>query len=216
MSTMDAAALREALVLAAAKFDEEEGRLNALDGAIGDGDHGITVRIGFNAIRTEIHAREGSSTLEAILRKAGMTFMGATGGAIGVILGKALISGGLALRGITEIGPAEFVAMLKSMDSAVAATGKVKPGDKTILDAIHAAAGVAPLETLLETMRTAYLAAEKGAAETAAWLCKVGRASRLGDRAIGHPDPGAVSFSIFLKALFESFEAGAAKAARTS
>ena len=209
MSTMDAAALRDALSRAAAKFDQEEARLNALDGAIGDGDHGITVRIGFNAIRSELGTLEGDPTLEAILRKAGMAFMGATGGAIGVILGKALSSGGMALRGITQIGPSEFIAMLKSMESAVAAAGKAKPGDKTILDAMHAAAGVTPLPDLVHTMRAACLAAEQRAAETANWLCKVGRASRLGDRAIGHPDPGAVSFSIFLRALLESVEAGA-------
>ena len=82
----------------------------------------------------------------------------------------------------------------------------MKPGDKTILDSIHAAAAVAPLPGLVDTMRAAYLAAERGAAETAEWPCKVGRASRLGARAIGHPDPGAISFSVFLKALLESVE----------
>jgi phosphoenolpyruvate---glycerone phosphotransferase subunit DhaL len=211
MLTMDAAALRDALSRAAVKFDQEEARLNALDGAIGDGDHGITVRIGFNAIRSELGTLEGTAPLDAILRRAGMAFMNATGGAIGVIFGKALISGGLTLRGIMQIGPSEFVAMLKSMENAVAAAGKAKPGDKTILDSMHAAAGVTPLPDLVQTMRGACLAAEKGAAETANWPCKVGRASRLGDRSIGHPDPGAVSVSLFLEALLESVEAGAGK-----
>ena len=208
-TTMDAAVLRDALSRAATRFEQEEARLNALDGAIGDGDHGITVRIGFNAIRAELGALEGTPALDAILRTAGMAFMGATGGAIGVIFGKALSSSGLALRGVAQIGPAEFIAMLKGMESAVAATGKAKPGDKTILDAMHAAAGVAPLPDLVETMRAACVAAEGAAAETAKWPCKVGRASRLGDRSIGHPDPGAVSFGIFLRTLLESVEAGA-------
>jgi dihydroxyacetone kinase len=99
--------------------------------------------------------------------------------------------------------------MLKSMEAAVATAGKVKPGDKTTLDSIHAAAAVAPGPDLVETMRAAYLAAGRGAEETAGWPCKVGRASRLGDRAIGHPDPGTVSFSIFLKTSLESVEAKA-------
>lgn len=209
---MDAIALRDALALAAAKFNQEEGRLNALDGAIGDGDHGITVRIGFDAIRSGLGALEYDTTPDVILRRAGMAFMGATGGAIGVIFGKALISGGMALQGTTQIGPAEFMAMLKSMENAVATAGKVKPGDKTILDSIHTAAAVTPLPELIATMRAACLAAERGAEETAGWPCKVGRASRLGERAIGHPDPGAVSFSIFLKAMLESVETGAGKA----
>jgi dihydroxyacetone kinase-like protein len=197
MTKMDARDLKDALALAAARFDQEEARLNALDGAIGDGDHGITMRIGFNAIRSELAALEGDPTLEVILRRAGTAFMGATGGAIGVIFGKALISGGMALRGITQTGPSEFVAILKSMESAVAVAGKTKPGDKTILDSMHAAAGVTPLPDLVQTMRAACLAAEQGAAETANWPCKVGRASRLGERAIGHPDPGAVSSASF-------------------
>lgn len=206
---MDATALKDALVLATAKFHQAEGRLNELDGAIGDGDHGITVRIGFEAIRTAIGALDDDATPEAILRASGSAFMGATGGAIGVIFGRALSAGGIALRGTPQVGPAEFVAMLKGMENAVATAGKVKPGDKTILDSIHAAAAVVPGPGMVETMRDAYLAAERAAEETAEWTCKVGRASRLGDRAIGHPDPGAVSFSIFLKALLESVEARA-------
>ena len=205
---MNASVLKDALALAAAKFDQAEARLNELDGAIGDGDHGITVRIGFDAVRTTVGALE-DATPESILRAAGMAFMSATGGAIGVILGKALSAGGLSLRGTTVIGSSEFLFMLKSMENAVATAGKVKPGDKTILDAIHAAAAVAPGPDLLETMRAAYLAAKRAAQETAGWPCKVGRASRLGNRAIGHPDPGAVSFSILLKAFLETVEARA-------
>jgi dihydroxyacetone kinase-like protein len=213
-ATLDAATLKEALLLAGEKFRQAESRLNELDGAVGDGDHGITVRIGFEAIRTATSALDDNVTLDVILRSAGMAFMGATGGAIGVIFGRALSAGGMALRGLSQAGPAECIAMLKSMENAVATAGKVKPGDKTILDSIHAAAGVAPSPDLLETLRAACLAAERGAEETAGWVCKVGRASRLGERAIGHPDPGAVSFSIFLRALLEAVETKAEALAR--
>ena len=113
---MDSKALKDALALAAAKFQQAEGRLNALDGAIGDGDHGITMRIGFDAVRTAVGAMDDNAPPDMILRTAGMAFMGATGGAIGVILGKALRAGGLALRGTQQVGPAEFLCMLKSMD----------------------------------------------------------------------------------------------------
>jgi dihydroxyacetone kinase-like protein len=203
---LDARALKNALVLAAEKFQVAESRLNELDGALGDGDHGITVRIGFEAIRTAIGTLDDNATLDVILRAAGMAFMNSTGGAIGVIFGRALSAGGAALRGLPQAGSTEFVIMLKNMENAVAAAGKAKPGDKTILDAIHAAAAVTPGPDFLETLRAACLAAERGAEETAGWVCKVGRASRLGERAIGHPDPGAVSFSIFLKAVVQSVE----------
>ncbi len=203
---MDAKDLKAALLLAAAKFNEAEGRLNELDGNIGDGDHGITVRTGFDAIRADVGALADNVTLEGILRAAGTAFMNATGGAIGVILGRALIAGAVAVRGTQKIGASEFLAMLKNMEDAVTKVGKVKPGDKTILDAIHAAAAVPAGVDLVVTIRASFLAAEKEAAETSKWPCKIGKASRLGDRAIGHPDPGAVSFSIFLKAFLESVE----------
>jgi dihydroxyacetone kinase-like protein len=201
--TLDGRALKEALSFAAERFAREEHRLNELDGAIGDGDHGITMRIGFHAIRAAVAPLDDATAPGAILRKAGTAFMGATGGAIGVIFGKALMGGGAALAGAPRIGSAEFAAVLKNMESAVASTGKAKPGDKTILDSIHAAAGITPAPDLAGTMRASCVAAEETALATAGWTCKVGRASRLGERSIGHPDPGAVSFGIFLRALLE-------------
>jgi dihydroxyacetone kinase-like protein len=203
IETLDGRALKEALMFAADRFAREEHRLNDLDGAIGDGDHGITMRIGFDAIRAAVAPLDDSTAPGAILRKAGMAFMGATGGAIGVIFGKALMGGGAALGGAARIGPAEFCAVLQSMETSVASTGKAKPGDKTILDSIHAAAGIAPAQGLTDTVRAACRAAEEGALATAGWQCKIGRASRLGERSVGHPDPGAVSFGIFLRSLLE-------------
>ncbi|HWB87503.1 MAG TPA: DAK2 domain-containing protein [Bryobacteraceae bacterium] len=206
-STIDGPGLRDALSSAAERFKREEHRLNALDGATGDGDHGITMRIGFEAIRASLSTLDRRELApNAVLRRAGKAFMGATGGAIGVVFGKALISGGKSLEQTMQIGPAEFIAILKGMEAEVASVGRVKPGDKTILDPIHMAAGVIPMADLKETVRAAYLSAEQTAAEMARWPCKVGRASRLGERAIGNPDPGAVSFSIFLAALLEWLE----------
>lgn len=202
-ATLDGRALKEALSFAAERFAREEHRLNELDGAIGDGDHGITMRIGFDAIRAAVEPLEDGIAPGAILRKAGMAFMGATGGAIGVIFGKALMGGGAALGGAARVGPAEFAAVLQSMETSVASTGKAKPGDKTILDSIHAAAGITPVQSLADTMRAACIASEEGALATAGWTCKMGRASRLGERSVGHPDPGAVSFGIFLRSLLE-------------
>jgi len=197
---------RRGLVFVADAFVREEPRLNALDGAIGDGDHGITVRTGFDAIRRALPALEAGAGLEQILREAGTAFMGATGGAIGIIFGRMLMSAGMALHGREDLGPAELVAMLQAMEKSIATTGKAKPGDKTILDAVHAAAAVHANQDLLETLRLAAQAAQKGADETTNMLCKVGRASKLGDRALGHSDPGANSFAVFVKALAEWVE----------
>ena len=117
IETLDGRALKEALAFAADRFAREEHRLNDLDGAIGDGDHGITMRIGFDAIRAAVAPLDDSTAPGAILRKAGMAFMGATGGAIGVIFGKALRARGRRSEERREIGPAEFAAVLQSMET---------------------------------------------------------------------------------------------------
>jgi len=211
MAVIDATGLRAALIFASDRFQREESRLNALDGAIGDGDHGITVRMGFVAFLSTMNGLAPDAAIETVLRQAGRAFMNATGGAIGVIFGKALIAGGKTLGGCTEMGPEQLHALLEGMAAAVATTGKAKPGDKTLLDALHAAAQAPVKPELSESLRCAAAEAARAAAETAKMLCKVGRASRLGERAIGHQDPGAVSFSIFLDALAEWFDQNASK-----
>lgn len=205
--------LRALLCFAAERVEKEEARLNSLDAAIGDGDHGITMRIGFQALKSRVSGLAENTGLDATLAEAGRAFMGATGGAIGVILGKMLTAGKPALQGCANMGPAEFTQWLKAMEVAVANTGKAKPGDKTIMDSLHAAAesasqALASGGSLKETALQAAGAAEMAAQNTAAMVCKVGRASRLGDRSIGHPDPGAVSLAIILRAFADWIAGG--------
>jgi dihydroxyacetone kinase-like protein len=203
---VDSRGLRAALVFAAARFRHEVDRLNSLDSAVGDGDHGTTVRIGFEAIQSALEDIGANSQPGPMLREAGTAFLSATGGAIGVIFGRALMAAGKALSGITEIGPSDFQVMLQAMENSIVSVGKAQPGDKTVLDAVHAAARIQPRETLIETVRAGAEAATQAAQNTAGLLCKVGRASRLGERAVGHPDPGAVFFGLFLEAVAESLE----------
>jgi len=187
------------------KIIQVEARLNALDAAVGDGDHGITMRLGFEAVKQRMTQLEDDATFERFLVESAQAFMGVTGGAIGVILAKMLMGGGTALRGVSEFGTPELSLMLAGMETAVAKAGKVKPGDKTILDAIHAAreaaeAAAQSKQPLSVALPAAASAAETAAQRTADMVCRIGRASRLGDRTLGHPDPGAVSFSIMLRA----------------
>jgi len=210
-ASLNAVDFRRGLVFVADKIIESEARLNALDAAVGDGDHGITMRLGFEAVKHRLTQLEDDATFDRLLMEAAQAFMSVTGGAIGVILAKMLMGGGSALRGISEFGTPELSLMLAGMATAVGKAGKAKPGDKTILDAIHAASEAAedaaqseqPLAVALPAAATA---AETAAQRTAGMVCRIGRASRLGDRALGHSDPGAVSFSIMLRA----FEQGAA------
>jgi dihydroxyacetone kinase phosphoprotein-dependent L subunit len=205
-TTINASDLQQMLTFAAEEIASEEARLNSLDAAIGDGDHGITMRVGFNAVNSRLKTLPSGVPVDAVLREAGMAFMGATGGAIGVLLGKMLMSAGTALKGRQEIGPQELMMVLESMEIALSGATKAMPGDKTILDAVHAAhqaiaEGQDSQSDLIGLLTRASLAAQKAAKDTAHMFPRAGRASRLGNRALGHPDPGAVSFSVILRSM---------------
>ena len=213
IAAIDARGLSDMLVYVAGEIGRREAELNALDAAIGDGDHGITMHTGFEAIRERLGQLDGATPIEGILRESGAAFLGATGGAIGVVLGKMLMAGGKALQGVEEIRAPEFVLLLSSMETSVSTTGKVKPGDRTILDAIHGAAAAvsgAGSEDLGVVVDRAASAAQDAARKTADMLCRAGRASRLGNRVLGHPDPGASSFAIILRAMHDWMTAQAA------
>lgn len=202
---IDAQDLKEMLRIAGRRIEEEESSLNELDAAVGDGDHGITMRIGFEAIQATLDAVPPEAKLSDVLKEAGKVFMGGTGGAIGVIFGRMLIGGGNALMGVNEIGPAEVKTLLDAMEASVVKAGKAQPGDKTLLDALHAACeslnAPPPCAGLAEAFSRAADGAEEGARSTADMLCRLGRGSRFGDRVIGHRDPGAVSFSLVLRSM---------------
>ncbi len=207
-ATITAKGLRQVLPFVAEAIAGEEANLNALDAAIGDGDHGITMRVGFHAISSKLGSLPEGAGIDAILRESGMAFMGATGGAIGVLLGRMLMAAGTALKGSQEIGPAELRIFFNTMQGALASAGKAQPGDKTILDAVHAANQIVLKSEnsqlgLVDLLAQASQAAREAAENTAQMPARAGRASRLGDRALGHPDPGAVSFSIILRAMAE-------------
>src|SRR5450432_1954807 len=143
IAAIEPSGLSQMLIFVAGEIEQREADLNALDAAAGDGDHGITMHLGFEAIRERLQQLDPATSIAGILRESGSAFLGATGGAIGVVMGKLLMAGGKALEGVQEIRSPEFRLLLASMETSVAATGKVKPGDRTILDAIHAAsAGV--------------------------------------------------------------------------
>jgi len=208
ISVIDQRCLSGMLIFVADEIARREADLNALDAAVGDGDHGITMRIGFEAIRERLGQLDPATPIDGILRESGSAFLGATGGAIGVVMGKMLMAGGKSLQGMQEIRAPQFQQLLSAMESSVAATGKVKPGDRTILDAIHAAAVAATAPEWaskdLDTIVDLAASAAQGAARTTAdMLCRVGRASRLGNRVLGHPDPGATSFAIILRAMHD-------------
>lgn len=201
------------LHLAASRVAAERMHLTDLDAAIGDGDHGINLDRGFAALEARLAAGDVSIESPApILALAGRTITGTVGGASGALYGRALLRAAAAV----EAGPIDagmtvvrVAAALRAAVDAIAALGRSRPGEKTMLDALVPA--VAALEAaaavgadLPGALRRAADAAETGARATVPLLATKGRASYLGERSIGHLDPGAVSSTLLIRALADA------------
>ena len=208
------------LRLAATRIHDEAPRLTALDQAIGDGDHGTNLDRGFAAIVASLdngrpEAEGDQAVSAAVLRGAGKTLISTVGGAAGPLYGTCLLraAGALAAAEPGTSPSAQAVAALEAGIVGIQALGKAVPGEKTMLDALvpAAAAGRAALDAgadggaVLDAMADA---AEAGALSTVPMLATKGRASYLGERSIGHQDPGSTSSALLLRALSDAVAAG--------
>ncbi|MFI1279898.1 dihydroxyacetone kinase subunit DhaL [Streptomyces sp. NPDC020858] len=196
----DADFFRRWMTAAAAAVEREADRLTELDSPIGDADHGSNLLRGFTAVRAalEEQAREEQAPAAAgeVLQLAGRTLISTVGGASGPLYGTLLRRTGKSLGEAAEVSDAELREALLAGVDAVAQLGGAAPGDKTMLDAL--VPGVAALST---SYRAAGDAAENGALATVPMQARKGRASYLGERSIGHQDPGATSSALLLGAL---------------
>ncbi len=190
----------------ALRVEAEKDRLNELDGVIGDGDHGVTMAIGFRALDQALMGLQEDVTIDRVFQTAGEAFLSAAGGAVGPLIGSMLADTGEAFRGRVTFGAEEAVWMLEIMEQALVRRGKAQPGDKTMLDALHPAviaARAAEGEELVEILRKAADAASAGARATGGMISRLGRSSRLGERTLGHEDAGANSIALILRGLEE-------------
>ncbi|MFE2475825.1 dihydroxyacetone kinase subunit DhaL [Streptomyces sp. NPDC059389] len=191
----DAEFFRRWMTAAAAAVEREADRLTELDSPIGDADHGSNLLRGFTAVRAALEA-EPTESPGAVLVLAGRTLISTVGGASGPLYGTLLRRTGKELGEAAEVSDEALRKALYAGVGAVAQLGGAAPGDKTMLDAL--VAGVAALGT---SYRAAADAAENGARATVPMQARKGRASYLGERSIGHQDPGATSAALVLGAL---------------
>ena len=194
----------------ALRVEAEKDRLNELDGAIGDGDHGVTMAIGFRAVRQSLADLKGDFTIDLVFQTAGQAFLSAAGGAVGPLIGSMLSETGKSFKGRVTFGAEEAVWMLETMEQALVRRGKAQLGDKTMLDALHpavVASHAAEGEDLIEIFHRAADAAAIGARTTAGMISRRGRSSRLGERTLGHEDAGANSIALILRCLEEEVKA---------
>lgn len=186
-------------------------RLSELDREIGDGDHGENLDRGFSVVATKFADLASDTTPGAALKLVATTLISTVGGASGPLLGTAFLKGAQALGDATELDPAALVAFLTAARDGVVLRGKAAVGDKTMIDAwtpaVDAAeAAAAEGKGCAEVLRAAADAAAAGAVATEPLVAHKGRASYLGDRAIGHRDPGAESSSLILAAAADAAE----------
>jgi dihydroxyacetone kinase-like protein len=204
-SVMDEATIRTWMTEIANSIRAERDYLVQLDAAIGDGDHGINMTRGFEAVVLAFSTERDASPGK-LMTLAGKTLISAVGGASGPLWGSALRRGGRTLGDVPSVAPEQFVAALEAALAAVQDLGQAKVGDKTMVDALAPAVGalregVAAGESLESAVHAASSAAEDGMRATVPMQARKGRASYLGERSIGHQDPGATSAVLILKAL---------------
>jgi dihydroxyacetone kinase-like protein len=195
---LDADFFRRWMTATAASVDREAERLTDLDSPIGDADHGSNLQRGFVAVVATLE-KEAPDTPGGVLTLAGRQLISTVGGASGPLYGTLLRRTGKALGDAGEVSEEQLADALRAGVDAVMALGGAAPGDKTMIDAL-----VPAVDALGESFGAAKTAAEEGAVATTPLQARKGRASYLGERSIGHQDPGATSASLLIGALVEA------------
>jgi dihydroxyacetone kinase-like protein len=171
--------------------------LTELDMPIGDSDHGINLARGFQAVEAKLPTMEGKDAA-FILKTIGMTLVSTVGGASGPLYGTAFMKASTKVVGKMELGKDDLIAMMHEAVEGIKMRGKATLGEQTMLDAM-----VPALEALKETgdLKAALAAAEEGVEKTKDMIATKGRASYLGERSLGHQDPGATSFTLLFSVI---------------
>ena len=194
------------MTLVAESVKAQRDYLTQLDAAIGDGDHGVNMDRGFDAVGKALAGQDASVSPGKLLTLAGKTLVSTVGGASGPLWGTALRRAGRALGDGDEFDGQDLLRALRAALDGVVELGAAQPGDKTMVDALGPAIDALsealdagePLERALAAATTA---AEAGARATVPLQARKGRASYLGERSIGHQDPGATSAVLIVAAL---------------
>jgi phosphoenolpyruvate---glycerone phosphotransferase subunit DhaL len=196
-------------------ISEQKAYLTELDGAVGDGDHGINMDRGMRAVVGKLDAATPSS-VEELFKLVGMTLVSTVGGASGPLYGTFFLRMGSACGGSAVVSAGDLVQGLHAGVGGVVERGHAELGEKTMLDSLQPALAalsnaVSAGDGLAVAMSTASAAAEGGRDETVQMVARKGRASYLGERSAGHQDPGATSAALLFEAAVSVFAAGDGK-----
>ena len=187
----------------AEKIEAEKAFLTELDNVIGDGDHGINLARGFGEVEKKLDSLKDKEPGD-VLKSVGMTLVSTVGGASGPLYGTGFMKLGGAVRGKDSLTVPDFLAGFQQAIEGIMQRGRSTKGEKTMLDAmIPAKEAMESTWNATQDPKAAYAAgnsaAKEGVAFTKTIAATKGRASYLGERSIGHQDPGATSFTMLLE-----------------
>lgn len=194
----------------AARVKEQRDYLTQLDAAIGDADHGVNLDRGFTTVLGKLPS-VADKDIGSILKTVGTTLVSTVGGASGPLYGTAFLRAGMATADRFELGPDDLAAALEAALEGIQTRGKSTRGEKTMIDAIGPAVDALKQarvegDELVVALRKAVAACEEGMKSTIPMLATKGRASYLGQRSIGHQDPGATSAFYIAQVMLETIE----------
>ena len=193
---------------ASALMEENKQYLCDLDAALGDGDLGLTMSLGFAEIKNFVES-SAESDLGKLIAQAGMSMAKKAPSSMGTLVASGFMNAGKSCKGKTELAEPEFAALLQAFTAGVKNRGKCEVGDRTILDALQPASDVfaqaiSAGKSLTEAANSAYSAAQTGCDATKNMQAKFGRAVYYGDKVIGSVDQGAVVGVLIYQALLEA------------
>ncbi len=187
-------------------INENKDYLTELDAAIGDADHGLNMARGFSKVMEKLATTETKDCGD-VFKTTAMTLISSVGGASGPLYGSFFLKASMVCKGKEELTPEELIATLDAGVKGIQERGRAEVGDKTmidvwvpVVDSLKSGAAELP-----EMMHKAVEVAEKAKESTKDLIAKKGRASYLGERSVGHLDPGAVSSTLIIRALDSVF-----------
>lgn len=189
------------LALSVQYFNQQQAFLTELDTAIGDADHGLNMQRGFNKVLEKLPSC-ADKDIGTIFKTTGMTLLSSVGGASGPLFGTFFMKMAIPTMGKQSLTLTEFTQALNEGVAGVVARGKAELGDKTMCDLwLPVLDSLSAQKDFAQALQTAVIVAENAVAATIPLQAKKGRASYLGERSIGHQDPGATSAMLLVQAL---------------
>jgi phosphoenolpyruvate---glycerone phosphotransferase subunit DhaL len=196
------------------EIEKNKDYLTELDAAIGDADHGINMDRGFKKVMSQLPT-VANKDIGSLLKTVSMTLISSVGGASGPLYGTLFLRASTAVAGKEELSEGDVLVMLQAGLDGVVQRGKAQLGDKTMLDVLSPAVAafqnaIGEGKNSIQAMQETVAAGERGMHDTTPMLAKKGRASYLGERSVGHQDPGATSSYLMLKSLLEVLQSSGA------